>query len=791
MQGGRIESIACPPEKTSVLYVGAGSGNLWKSENNGTTWKPIFDDESTFAIGDVAVAHSDPDTVWVGTGERLMARSSYAGTGVFKSADAGRTWRNMGLRDTHHIARVVIDPKDADVVYVAAIGHLYSFNEERGLFKTSDGGRTWNKIVYVDEKTGVIDLAVDPGDAQTLYASTWEHDRKAWRQVAYGRNSGLHKSTDGGRTWKRLTNGFPVGKHVGRIGVDVAAKDSKIVYAIVDCRGDEEGVYRSADGGESWTKVNRGRVPAGYDLCLIRVSPDDVNEVYVPGQRTLHSRDGGKTWSQIGGTLVHLLEHGSKVLHLDAHAFFIDPDDTDHLILGNDGGLHVSYDRGASWLHLNNIPIGEFYAVAYDMARPFRIYGGTQDNAALFGPSTHVPADGDPDPWRHVYLDQWGGGDSYFTLVDPKDPDTIYYEHQFGVLRRKNMATGATKSIRPRARRGEPTLRFNWMTPFFISHFDSNTLYCGANLLFKSVDRGDTWKAISGDLTTDPGPNRKGNVPFGTITTLSESHLARGLLYAGTDDGRVHVSRDDGATWKRIDAGLPDKWVSRVVASRHAKGTVYVTLTGYREDDFSSYVNRSTDFGATWSSLEANLPGESINVIGEDPERKEILFVGTDLGCYVSIDAGRQWESLCNHLPTTPVHDLFVHPRDGKLVIGTHGRSVYVLDVKTDPREGTLNARLGTRPRSKTTSVLRSQPVPHPSPSACPTQKHEAFVHAPFHVAPCSSAAPRARRATRSAAKANRSARTSRASGASSAAPRCSMRSSIPRLRSHSASNPG
>ena len=471
------------------------------------------------------------------------------------------------------------------------------------------------------------------------------------------------------------------------VGLDVAASNPNVLYAICDCRSDDEGVYRSDDKGTTWKKVNRDRVRAGYDFCMVKVSPDDENEVYVPGQKTYRSVDGGATYRQITGTLVHLLRHGSKVLHLDAHAFWIDPKNTDHLVLGNDGGLHVSYDRGESWLHLNNIPIGEFYAVSADMATPYNIFGGTQDNAALFGPATHVPADDAPDAWRHVYLDPWGGGDSYFTLVDPTDPNTVYYEHQFGGLRRKDMKSGRSKGIRPRPAEGEAPLRFNWMTPFLISHFDPSTLYCGANRLFKSTDRGDTWMAVSPDLSTQPGPERQGperqgNVPFGTITSVSESPLTEGLLVAGTDDGNVQITRDDGRNWSAINVELPDKWVSRVVASRHRQETAYVTLTGYRDDDFSAYVYASNDSGKTWTSIAANLPAESINVIAEDPADEQVLYVGTDLGVYVSIDTGTTWHSLCNHLPTTPVHDLFVHPRENELVIGTHGRSVFVLDVK-------------------------------------------------------------------------------------------------------------
>ncbi|MEE3372183.1 MAG: hypothetical protein VX346_22805 [Planctomycetota bacterium] len=680
-QGGRIEAVAAHPSNPTTFYVGAGSGNLWKTVNNGTTWSPIFDAESTFAIGDIAVAPSDPNVVWVGTGEVLMARSSYAGTGVFKSVDAGQTWHNMGLPESHHIGRVLIDPQNADVVYVAVIGHLYTTNRERGLYKTTDAGQSWQKVLFIDDQTGVIDLAMDPTDSNTLYATTWQRSRQAWGHTAYGQQSGIYKTTDAGQTWQRLTAGLPVGDHVGRFAIDIAASNPNILYAICDCRDRDEGVYRSKDKGETWRQVNEDPVRAGYDFCLIKVSPDNENEIYVPGQRTYTSQDGGKTYRQIGGTIVHLLDHDSTVLHLDTHDMWVNPSNTDHLILGNDGGLFVSYDRGDTWLHLNNLPIGEFYDVTYDMATPYNIYGGTQDNAALFGPSNHVPQDGTRDPWTQVYLDRWGGGDSYHTPVDPTDANTIYYTHQFGDLRRKDMQTGKSKRIRPSAVKGEPPLRFNWMTPFFISHYDPATLYVGANALFKSTNRGDDWTRISEDLTTNPGPERSGNVPFGTITSVSESHLSRGLLYVGTDDGNVHVTRDGGDTWNRIKNQLPDRWVSRVVASRHHEATVYVALTGYRQDDFSTYLYKSSDYGVSWSSIIANLPAESVNVIQEDPLIAGLLYVGTDLGVYVSINGGTAWQSLCNHLPTTPVHDLVVHPRARELIIGTHGRSIYVLDV--------------------------------------------------------------------------------------------------------------
>ncbi|MFC2166442.1 hypothetical protein ACFLQZ_00580 [Acidobacteriota bacterium] len=697
LQGGRIEAIACHPDEPHTLYVGAGSGNLWKSINNGTTWTPIFENESTFTIGSIAIAPSDPNIVWVGTGEILMARSSFAGTGVFKSNDAGETWTNMGLHDTHHIPRVLIDPKDPNVVYVAALGHNYGFNDERGVFKTTDGGYTWDKKLFISDKVGIVELVMDPSDNQTLYAAAWERDRKAWNNIITGKESALYKTVDGGSSWIRLSNGLPKGEFIGRFGLAVSSLNPNVVYALVDNRTPSEEerrryvgeIYRSDDKGKSWRKTHDTDVPTGigYDFCLIRVSPDNTDEIYVLGNKLIRSLDGGKTFEPTGETIVHLLPHDIRVMHLDMHEMWIDPKNSDRLLLGNDGGYYCSYDRGKTWIHFNNLPIGEFYAISVDNAEPYNIYGGTQDDAALFGPSTHNLEDrlskyGVEDPWKHIYLDRWGGGDSYFTELDPSDPNTIYYEHQFGEFRRKNMKTGETKSIKPVAEEGEPQLRRNWMTPYFISHYDPKTVYYAAHKLYKSFDRGDSWECISPDLTTNPGPEKQGNVPFGTITSLSESRLKKGLIYAGTDDGNVQVTQDDGKSWTLIKSGLPLKWVSRVIASQHEVGTVFVSFTGYREDDFETYLYMSTDFGKTWTSIAGNLPSESINVVREDPQDKNILYIGTELSVYVSLDRGNIWHSLSNHLPTTPVHDLVIHPRENEMVIGTHGRSCFVLDVK-------------------------------------------------------------------------------------------------------------
>jgi photosystem II stability/assembly factor-like uncharacterized protein len=672
--GGRIESIAVHPDSPYTLYVGVGAGNIWKSVNNGITWTPIFDNESTFTIGEIATAPSDPNIIWVGTGEVLMARSSYAGTGVFKSLDSGKTWKNMGLHDSHHIGRVLIHPENPDIVYVAAIGHNFSYNEERGLFKTTDGGRTWNKILYISEKVGVVDVEMDPEDDQILYACTWERDRKAWGHIVGGVGSAFYKSTNEGRNWKKITSGLPTGEHVGRMGVEVSVKNPKVLYMLLDNQtqrpekdqtarrrrrkiGGE--VYRSEDKGESWVKVNQDylQTAIGYDFNLMRISPDDENEIYVGGNRFLHSKDGGRTYRRIGGTVVHLLRKDKREFSLDQHALWIDPANPDRIILGNDHGIYMSYDRAHSWLHVNNLPIGEFYAVSVDMATPYNIYGG-----------------------------------NYFTERDPTDPDVVYYEHQHGVIRRKNMKTGETKDIMPRSPEGEPPLRRNWMTPYIMSHYDPKTLYYGAQKLFKSTDRGDSWVCISPDLSTDSGLERQNtppygglassSIPYGTITTISESPIKPGLIYIGTDDGNVQVTMDEGKTWTLIRKGLPRKWVTRVIVSKFHEGTVYVSLTGYREDDFSTYIYMSADFGHTWASIVSNLPSDPVNVIREDPQKENILYIGTDLGVYASLDKGKSWHSLCLNLPTTPVYDLVVHPRDGELVAGTHGRSIYVMDIK-------------------------------------------------------------------------------------------------------------
>jgi len=692
--GARIEAIAIPPGNTATMYVGVGTGNLWKTTNNGLTWRPIFEDQPAFAIGDVAVSPSDPETVWVGSGEAQprYAGYAYAGAGVFKSTNGGATWSGMALEETHHIAKVLIHPTNPDIVLVAAMGHQWSKNPERGVFRTADGGRSWDRVLFVDDSTGVVDLAMNPAKPEVLLAWAWT--------IEEGTTGGLHKSTDGGRTWHRAGRGLPTGK-LGRAGIDFATSQPGVAYLYLDNRnpttvagrpyiGGE--VYRSDDAGESWRKVNSDDIypvfgTFGWKFADVRVDPRDANHLYILGNRGFHSFDGGRTWQPIGDKILRLHDTQGNALHLDHHELVIDPANPDRLLLGNDGGLFVSSDAGESWLHLNNIPVVQFYFVATDDATPYRIFGGSQDNAALYGPHTASLDDAVADPWRSVYLDRWTGGDSYVTLPDPTDSRYVYYEHQNGGMMRMDI-TGASVltggpsavSIRPRPGPGEPPLRFSWYTPFLISPHRLTTLYVGGNRVLKSLDRGTTWRSISPDLG-DPVGTDRGLVTTGGMTMLAESPLRPGMLVGGTEGGRVWRTTDDGASWNRIDAGLPRKWVSRVIPSAHDAAVLYLSLTGYREDDTRPYLYVSSDTGRSWRSIAANLPLESVNVIKEDPEYPDMLYVGTDMGAYVSRNRGQSWESLSATLPTTPVHDLTVQSRVGDLVLGSHGRGAWVLDL--------------------------------------------------------------------------------------------------------------
>jgi len=763
--GGRVCDIHGYASDPSRVLVAAASGGLWLTENHGTTWQPLFDGQSWIGFGDIAICEKNKNLIWAGTGEENSSRSSYAGTGVFKSSDGGKTWEHMGLADSHHIAEIIIHPENPDLVYVAVIGHLYTENEERGVFKTVDGGKTWEKVLYISPKTGVISLAMDPQNPDVLYAAAWDRARRAWNMQEAGKESTIYKTEDGGRTWRKIVTGFPQNEYVGRIGLAISRSNPKVIYAFLDnqeprtapkprevsrpaltveavkrmtIRGFlkvEDGkleallrqnrapvifsaksvkeaiqqkkltldelaeilagganaalfttqvkgaeLYRSDDGGETWHKTHEGFLPNsivytyGYYFGKMFVSPDNENIVYILGVPLMKSVDGGKTFKEIpesGGSY----GYGYSDVHPDHHALWINPNDPRILWLGNDGGLNVSYDAGKSFQRIANVPLAQCYTVNYDMETPYNIYTGLQDNGVNVGPRDFVFGRRDKD-WKMIL-----GGDGAFVDPSLQEKGIVYAEFQFGNIFRLNLNNPKeNKMIKPLLKTVQAPYRFNWLTPFLISRHNPFTLLLGANRVLKSVDRGDNWVEISPDLTDRK--NIDGDVPFATITALAESPITPEVIYAGTDDGNVWVTRSGGYYWEKINSGLPKKWVTRIEASRFQPGRVYLTMIGYREDDFSTYVYSSEDYGKTWTSIRNNLPDEGCNVIREDPVNENLLYLGTDLTVYISLDRGRTWHSLRANLPTQAVYDLKIHRRDKELIIGTHGRGVFVLPVR-------------------------------------------------------------------------------------------------------------
>ena len=680
--GGRIDDFAVVESDPRIFYVGTASAGLWKTTNNGVTFTPVFDDQTTSTIGDVAVSPSNPDIVWVGTGEPNNRQSSSWGDGIYKSADGGKTWKNMGLRDTHHIGRIVIHPTNPDVVYVAALGHLWNANKERGLFKTTDGGKTWVNTKFIDEDTGFVDVAMDPENSNTLYAAAYQRRRTAWGFNGGGPGSGLYKTTDGGETWVKLTTGLPEGP-LGRIGIDIYRNDPSIICLSLE--GKATGTYRSDDKGETWRMMsNYNNRPMYYSQ--VRIDPANDQRIWSLGAPMGFSEDGGKTFR---ADLV-------RGIHGDHHAMWIDPVNSDHMLVGSDGGIHISYDRGVTWDFINTIPLGQFYEVAFDMRKPYWVYGGLQDNGSWGGPSATFTSVG-------ITNDEWirfGGGDGFYAQVDPTDHTTIYGESQDGNVFRFDLRTGETKNIRPQPDDPKERYRFNWNSPILISPHGSKRIYYGGNRLFISTDRGDTWEATA-DLTGNQGREKMpimglagteillsrhdGVSFFGTITTVSESPVRAGIFWVGTDDGFLQVSRDGGKTWKNVPAkalGVPKgTYVSRVEASRFGEGTCYVAFDGHRSGDFKPYVLFTTDFGETWTNISAGIPeGSTLSVVREHPKNANLLFAGTERGAYFSIDRGAHWTRMKGNLPVVPVDDIQIHPRDNDLIFATHGRSVYILD---------------------------------------------------------------------------------------------------------------
>jgi len=743
VQGGRVVAVRVSSQNDNLLYIAYASGGIWKSTNKGITFKPITDTLPSQIVGGFDIDPNNDQILYLGTGENNSSRSSYAGMGVYKSIDGGATWNFIGLGDTSRIGDLLVDPSDSNRIYVAALGALYSKGGDRGIFVSNDAGNTWDKVLKGDKVTGFIDLSIaSNGD---VYASSWQRERKAWDFVESGTGSKIYKSINHGKTWNHLTNGLPTGKYVGRMGIDVAQSDSNIVYVVIDNQEvlpeskwdmgdtainakrlkkmtkeefllqDKENVekflrdnnfppkvtgetvfediekdtmkvqdlvkslkdansnlfntdikglevYRSNDAGASFFKTHELPLSGivftyGYYFGKIHVDPNDPDTVYTMGVPLVKSQDGGKTWMSL---------YDPKV-HVDYHEVWINPKNSSHIIAANDGGADESYDGGNHWRKIDYQPVGQFYTVNVDMEKPYNVYGGLQDNGTLKGSSKTKWTDG--ESWKRLF-----GGDGMYVGVDG---DTTYVGFQFGNYFK--IENGKPESIKPPNYIDEAPLRYNWNTPVILSSHNPEIIYYGANKLLRSFDKGETYHPMSKNLTQTL---KNGDVPFGTITSISESPIEFGRLAVGTDDGMVWVTLNDGHTWQNVGKKLPKKlWVSRVVTSEHDKNVLWLTLNNYRNDDIQTYVYHSKDFGKNWKSLSNDLPNEAVNVIKEDPKNSEIVYLGTDKGLYVSTNSGKEWTTLGSELPTVPVHDLVIHPRENEIVVATHGRSIWVADV--------------------------------------------------------------------------------------------------------------
>ena len=756
IMSGRVVDLDVNPNMPSEFYVGYASGGVWHTTNNGTTFTPILDSSDTQNVGDIAV-HWPSRTIYVGTGENNASRSSYAGIGLLKSTDNGESWENVGLIDGHHFAQILIHPDDPNSVTVGVTGHLYSPNKQRGVYKTIDGGKTWEQTLFVDEMSGIIDLQHSPNNYNVMFATSWTKDRKAWNFTGNGPNSGIYKSTDAGATWTKAStdnSGFPTGEGVGRIGVAVFSDD--IIYAVHDSqfrrpdekkKSDKRGltkedfktmsnedflslddkklntflktngfqekyraenikqmvrsgsvkpidlakyledansmlfdtpvvgaeVYKSTDGGKTWKKTHEDYLDGiyfsyGYYFGHIHVSPTNENDIYIYGVPIVKSKDGGKSWSSIS----------AENVHADHHALWINPKNPNHLIDGNDGGVNITYDDGENWIKNNSPSVGQFYAINVDNEKPYNVYGGLQDNGVWKGANNAREDKGwhqrGQYPWESIM-----GGDGMQVQIDNRNSNIVYTGYQFGNYFRLNLETGDRAYIQPKHTLGENPYRFNWQTPILLSPHNQDILYLGGNKLMRSMNQGNDWEAISVDLTNG---GKKGNVAYGTITSISESPYQFGLIYTGSDDGLVQVTKNAGASWTNISSSFPkDLWVSRVVASQHKKERVYVTLNGYRWDDFKVYVYMSDDYGQNWKDISNNIPASPVNVIKEDPENEKLLYVGTDNGAYVSFDMGNSWEIFSHGLPNVAFHDIVVQPEAKDLLLGTHGRSIYKANI--------------------------------------------------------------------------------------------------------------
>ena len=755
IMSGRVVALEVNPQDPTKFYVAYASGGVWYTDNNGTSFNSISDDWPTQNIGEIAMDWNN-GILWVGTGENNSSRSSYSGIGILKTNADGSNWKNVGLHDSHHIGKILINPENSNHVVIGVTGHLYSKNINRGVYVTKDGGKNWDRTLYINDVSGIIDMSETPGDFNIMYATSWEKDRKAWNFDEDGHSSGIYKSIDGGDNWSLISNdesGFPTGAGIGRIGIAVFDKD--IVYGVVDNQNFREStekkadqgltkesfigmtvenfnnisindlkaflrsnrfpskykpdaikkdindgklkpddlyrylvnanselfdtpiigaeVYKSENGGKTWAKTHDSFLDGvyntyGYYFGKIHVDPSNSQKIYTYGVPILTSDDGGKTFYRIG----------KENVHADHHDLWINPDKPGHLINGNDGGVNITYDDGKNWIKNNSTEVGQFYAINVDNQTPYNVYGGLQDNGVWMGPHNSL----ENKRWNMTGQYPWKGilgGDGMEVQIDNRNPNIVFTGSQFGFYARLDLDTGRRKSIKPIHELGNSPFRFNWQTPILLSPHNQDVLYLGSNFLHKSSNQGDDWETISEDLTSG---GKKGNVPYGTITTISESPVKEGVLYTGSDDGFVYVSKNSGKTWKNISGNLPKElWVSNVYASNHDEKVVYLSLDGYRWDNFSPYLFQSKNYGKTWESITSNLPDSPINVVIEDNVNEDILYVGNDHGVYISLDQGKTWEPFNKGLTSAAVHDLVIQEEKQHLLVGTHGRSIYLADI--------------------------------------------------------------------------------------------------------------
>lgn len=692
LTAGRISDLAVNPNNSNEYYLAIASGGVFKTQNHGVTFEPIFDNENAYSIGCITIDPNHTSTIWVGTGENNNQRSVAYGDGVYKSTDGGKTWKNMGLKNSEHISKIIVDPRNSDVVYVAAYGPLWSSGGDRGIYKSIDGGESWERVHFISENTGSADLVMDPSNPDVLYEAVHQRRRHVFTYVGGGKESAIYKSVNGGKTWTELKSGLPTGK-MGRVGLAISPADPNYVYAIIEAEDDNGGFYRSIDKGASWQKRSNHKTSGNYYQEII-CDPIDKNKVFSMDTWLHHTEDGGKSF----------IATGEKGKHVDNHCIWVNPENTNHWLVGCDGGLYETYDHAENWHYKPNLPITQFYKVTVDNDEPFyNVYGGTQDNNSLGGPSRTINNAG-------ILNSDWyitNGGDGFESQVDPEDPNIVYAQAQYGWLVRYDRKSGEKIGIQPMPSKGEDAYRWNWDAPLVISHHDHKTLYFAANKVFKSTDRGNSWQTISPDLTRQIDRNQlkvmgeiqspdvvmknKSTTIYGNIVALDESPLEKDVLYVGTDDGLIHVSKNGGETWDKHEnfPGIPKMtYVNMLVASQHKKGTLFAAFNNHKNGDFKPYILRSKDYGNSWENIAGNLPERgSVYALAEDHKNENLLFAGTEFGLFFTVDGGINWVQLKAGIPTIAIRDIAIQKRENDLVLASFGRGFYVLDDYSALRE--------------------------------------------------------------------------------------------------------